>query len=301
MNRKARPAKYQSPRDYIAANFASRTMRWTGIIVAAFLVFHLADLTWGWRQPRLRPRRRLPQPRRQPQRRAGRDPLHRRQHRPRHPPVPRRLEPLPVARLEQPPLQPLARGFAVGFATVIVVGNISFPIAVLAGVDRPTMRSVSTSRMTITLDAKIPDGPDRGQVGQPQVRRRSSSTRPTSASSRSSSSAPASPAPRPRPRWPSSATRSRLHLPRLAPPGPLDRRAGRHQRRQELPGRRRQHLPPLLRHRQGRRLPRPRGATCYRLAQVSRRTSSTSASPRACRSPASTAACSTTAPSAAPR
>ena len=39
----------------------------------------------------------------------------------------------------------------------------------------------------------------------------------------------------------------------------------------------------------------------YRLAEVSRRTSSTSASPRACRSPASTAACSTTARSAARR
>ena len=49
-----------------------------------------------------------------------------------------------------------------------------------------------------------------------------------------------------------------LHLPRLAAPGPLHRRPGRHQRRQELQGRRRQHLPPLLRHREGRRLPQPR-------------------------------------------
>ena len=47
MNRRARPVRYQSPRDYIAANFASRTMRWTGIIVFLFLLFHLADLTWG--------------------------------------------------------------------------------------------------------------------------------------------------------------------------------------------------------------------------------------------------------------
>ena len=42
-------------------------------------------------------------------------------------------------------------------------------------------------------------------------------------------------------------------------PRALDRRAGRHQRREELPERRRQRLPPLLRHGQGRRLPRPRG------------------------------------------
>ena len=53
--------------------------------------------------------------------------------------------------------------------------------------------------------------------------------------------------------------REGLHLPRLAPSCPLHRRAGRHQRGEELPRRRRQHLPPLLRHREGRRLPQPRG------------------------------------------
>lgn len=47
-NRRARPVRYQSRRDYIAANFASRTMRWSGIILLAFLVIHLANLTWGW-------------------------------------------------------------------------------------------------------------------------------------------------------------------------------------------------------------------------------------------------------------
>jgi succinate dehydrogenase / fumarate reductase cytochrome b subunit len=51
MNRKARPTNYQSPRDYVAANFASRTMRWTGVIVALFVVFHLLDLTWGSANP----------------------------------------------------------------------------------------------------------------------------------------------------------------------------------------------------------------------------------------------------------
>jgi succinate dehydrogenase / fumarate reductase, cytochrome b subunit len=51
MNRKARPTKYQAKRDYVAANFASRTMRWTGIIVALFVVFHLFDLTWGGANP----------------------------------------------------------------------------------------------------------------------------------------------------------------------------------------------------------------------------------------------------------
>jgi succinate dehydrogenase / fumarate reductase cytochrome b subunit len=39
---------YSSKRDWLAANFASRSMRYTGVLVLAYLVFHLADLTWGW-------------------------------------------------------------------------------------------------------------------------------------------------------------------------------------------------------------------------------------------------------------
>jgi succinate dehydrogenase / fumarate reductase cytochrome b subunit len=51
MNRAARPVGYQSPRDYAAANFASRTMRWTGVIIGLFVIFHLLDLTWGPANP----------------------------------------------------------------------------------------------------------------------------------------------------------------------------------------------------------------------------------------------------------
>jgi succinate dehydrogenase / fumarate reductase cytochrome b subunit len=51
MNRAARPVGYASRRDYVAANFASRTMRWTGVIVLLFVVFHLMDLTWGNANP----------------------------------------------------------------------------------------------------------------------------------------------------------------------------------------------------------------------------------------------------------
>jgi succinate dehydrogenase / fumarate reductase cytochrome b subunit len=47
MNRRARPVDYNSPRSYVAASYASRTMRWSGVIFLAFLLFHLADLTWG--------------------------------------------------------------------------------------------------------------------------------------------------------------------------------------------------------------------------------------------------------------
>ena len=51
MNHNARAVKYQSARDYQVANFASRSMRWTGTIVSLFIVWHLADLTWGFVLP----------------------------------------------------------------------------------------------------------------------------------------------------------------------------------------------------------------------------------------------------------
>jgi succinate dehydrogenase / fumarate reductase cytochrome b subunit len=47
MNRRARPLDYQGPRQYLMANYASRTMRWSGYIFLAYLAFHLADFTWG--------------------------------------------------------------------------------------------------------------------------------------------------------------------------------------------------------------------------------------------------------------
>jgi succinate dehydrogenase / fumarate reductase cytochrome b subunit len=134
INHKARPVKYQSSRDYIAANFASRTMRWTGIIVALFLFFHLADLSWGWFNPDF----------------VRGAPYHN---------VDASLSRVPVALLyivanialgihlfhgawslfqsmgwNRPRFNKWRRGFAIGFATLITVGNVSFPIAVLAGV-----------------------------------------------------------------------------------------------------------------------------------------------------------------------
>lgn len=51
MNRQARPAGYQGPRRFVAADYASRTMRWTGVLVGLFIVFHLFDLTWGPANP----------------------------------------------------------------------------------------------------------------------------------------------------------------------------------------------------------------------------------------------------------
>jgi succinate dehydrogenase / fumarate reductase cytochrome b subunit len=51
MNQRARGTGYEHDRDFQAAGVASRTMRWTGIVVALFLIFHLADLTWGTANP----------------------------------------------------------------------------------------------------------------------------------------------------------------------------------------------------------------------------------------------------------
>jgi succinate dehydrogenase / fumarate reductase cytochrome b subunit len=134
INRAARAGGYVQSRDYLAADFASRTMRWTGVIVGLFVVFHLLDLTWGTANPDF-------------VRGAVYDNLV------------ASFESVPVALVyvaanlalgvhlyhgawslfqslgwTHPRFNPLRRWFAVGFALVIVAGNVSFPIAVLAGV-----------------------------------------------------------------------------------------------------------------------------------------------------------------------
>ena len=146
MNRKARPVKYQSARDYQVANFASRTMRWTGIIVALFIIWHLADLTWGWANPDF-----------------SRGDVYRN--------LDASLSRIPVAILyivanialgihlfhstwslfqsmgwNNPKFNQWRKGAAAGIATIVVVGNVSFPIMTLAGVidHDPSVPSVHT-------------------------------------------------------------------------------------------------------------------------------------------------------------
>src|SRR5690606_724342 len=52
MNRRARAeGGYVSKRDYQAANAASRSMRMTGVVILLFVIWHLADLTWGTVNP----------------------------------------------------------------------------------------------------------------------------------------------------------------------------------------------------------------------------------------------------------
>ena len=135
LNHKARPVKYQSPRDYVAANFASRTMRWTGIIVLLFIAWHLLDLTAGTLNGSGFVRGDV------------------------YGNVDRSLSRVLVAILyivanialgihlfhgvwslfqsmgwQNPRFNKWRRQLALGIATIVVVGNVSFPIAVLAGV-----------------------------------------------------------------------------------------------------------------------------------------------------------------------
>ncbi|HET8796192.1 MAG TPA: succinate dehydrogenase cytochrome b subunit [Thermoanaerobaculia bacterium] len=46
MNREARPVGYQN-RGYVKASYASRTMRWGGVIIFLFVVYHILHLTTG--------------------------------------------------------------------------------------------------------------------------------------------------------------------------------------------------------------------------------------------------------------
>jgi len=47
INKRARPVHYESKRQFVAVNYANRTMAVSGTIVLFYLLFHLADLTWG--------------------------------------------------------------------------------------------------------------------------------------------------------------------------------------------------------------------------------------------------------------
>lgn len=50
MSRAARPTSYYR-RDYVAASYASRTMRWGGVIILLFIIYHLLHFTFGTVHP----------------------------------------------------------------------------------------------------------------------------------------------------------------------------------------------------------------------------------------------------------
>ncbi|MDZ7679567.1 MAG: succinate dehydrogenase cytochrome b subunit [Acidimicrobiales bacterium] len=164
MNRTSRPVDYQSQRDYIAANFASRTMRWTGIIVLLFVIWHLMDLTFG--TPGVNDEF------------IAHDPYNN---------VVASFERPLVAGfyvianlalgvhifhgawsmfqslgLNNPRLNAARRWFATIFAAVIVVGNVSFPIMVQAGVISQDNRTTPYGNEpdTATADPGAGQAPD---------------------------------------------------------------------------------------------------------------------------------------------
>jgi len=49
-NWQARPHKYKQ-REVLEATYASRTVRWGGVIIGLYVVYHLAHLTFGWSHP----------------------------------------------------------------------------------------------------------------------------------------------------------------------------------------------------------------------------------------------------------
>jgi succinate dehydrogenase / fumarate reductase cytochrome b subunit len=134
LNKKARPQGYQSKRDYVAADFASRTMRWTGIIVLLYLIFHLMDLTWGNANAQF----------------VRGDPYNNLVYSLQRPVVAAVYVIANVALafhlyhgawsmfqsmgVNNPRINKLRRTFATGFAGLILVGNLSFPILVQAHV-----------------------------------------------------------------------------------------------------------------------------------------------------------------------
>lgn len=135
MNVKARPQKYEK-RDAVAATYAARTMRWGGVIVLLFVIWHILDFTIGTVNP---------------------DFIEGNVY---HNVVASFSNPLIsgfyiIANIalgfhlyhglwsmfqslgwNHPYFNPWRREFATAFAVIITLGNLSFPIAVLAGIVR---------------------------------------------------------------------------------------------------------------------------------------------------------------------
>jgi len=136
-NLRARPVAY-SRHENLESTHAARTMRWGGVALFLFVVYHLAHLTWGWRivHPDFVPG----------------DPYHN---------VVSGFRVWWVSAIYaaaqialglhlyhglssmfqslgwfRPGFEPTRRRFAQLFAWVVTVGNLSFPIAVLTGVVR---------------------------------------------------------------------------------------------------------------------------------------------------------------------
>lgn len=135
MNRAARPVPY-TRREYVVATYAARTMRWGGVIILLFVIYHLLHLTLGTVHPDF----------------IENDPYHN---------VVRGFQVWWVSAfyiianlalglhlyhglwsmfnslgLNHARFNAWRKYFAIAFAVIIAGGNISFPIAVLLGIVR---------------------------------------------------------------------------------------------------------------------------------------------------------------------
>ncbi len=134
MNRRSQAAGgYISKRDWQAANAASRSMRWTGVIILLFLIWHLADFTWGWVNPEFQ-----------------RGDVYRNVQASLTNAVPAAIYVIANVALgihlfhgswsmfqslglNNPKYNAWRKHFAIGFAAIVTVGNLSFPLAVVSG------------------------------------------------------------------------------------------------------------------------------------------------------------------------
>ncbi|HWW62424.1 MAG TPA: succinate dehydrogenase cytochrome b subunit, partial [Thermoanaerobaculia bacterium] len=135
ISRRARPVDY-SDRRVVAATYASRTMRWGGVIILLFVIYHLLHLTTGQAHPNF----------------IEDDPYHN---------VVAGFQVWWVAAvyiianlalglhlfhglrsmfeslgLNHPKFNMWRRTFAIAFASIITIANVSFPLMVLLGVVR---------------------------------------------------------------------------------------------------------------------------------------------------------------------
>ena len=254
MNSKARPIGY-ADRDYVKGTYAARTMRWGGVIILLFVFYHLAHLTFG---KNVAP----------PAQFIHGDVYHN---------VVSGFQIWWVSAIyiianlalglhlyhglwamfsslgmTNPRFKPGDATSPPLFAVVITAANISFPLSVLTGF--VTYDHANSS-------SKIPPGPlaekweyakSHYKLVNPANKRKYDIIVVGAGLAGASAAASLGGA---------RLQREVLRLPRLAAARALHRRAGRHQRREELPQRRRQRLPPLLRHDQRRRLSRRVKAT----------------------------------------
>jgi succinate dehydrogenase / fumarate reductase cytochrome b subunit len=133
MNRRSNAGGYSSKRDWQAANAASRSMRITGIVILLFLFWHLADFTWGFVNPDF-----------------VRGDVYRNVQGSLTNAIPALIYVVANIALgvhlfhgswsmfqslgiNNPKYNNWRRGFAYGFAGLVTLGNLSFPIAFLSG------------------------------------------------------------------------------------------------------------------------------------------------------------------------